>query len=139
MPFLQSISSLFSGNSSKSNPDRYNNRRSVMDSTRDAFSLPTTNAGKVHYGNGYNDGVSHAISFCCVRWWLTLDASSHNWIARRLHLVLVDVTATLTTTITLQKTCLCIPFFFPPSALTSVQLREPKFLSSLNPHIPPTP
>ncbi|AFR98136.2 glucan synthesis regulatory protein [Cryptococcus neoformans C23] len=56
MPFLQSISSLFSGNSSKSNPDRYNNRRSVMDSTRDAFSLPTTNAGKVHYGNGYNDG-----------------------------------------------------------------------------------
>ncbi|WWC57898.1 uncharacterized protein I303_100433 [Kwoniella dejecticola CBS 10117] len=50
MPFLRSISNFFAGSSgANASSSRTNNRRSVMDSTVDAFSLPTAQ-GK--YGDG---------------------------------------------------------------------------------------
>ncbi|WVQ81032.1 hypothetical protein IAT38_003139 [Cryptococcus sp. DSM 104549] len=57
MSFFQSLSSFFSGTPSASSSSRHAHRQSVMNSTIDAFSLPTTsgNAG-MRYGNGYSDG-----------------------------------------------------------------------------------
>nr|ODO04345.1 glucan synthesis regulatory protein [Cryptococcus depauperatus CBS 7855] len=59
MPFLQSFSSFFAGNSSSAPSNQYTNRRSIMNSTLDAFSLPTTNQ---QYGSGYGDALDSASS-----------------------------------------------------------------------------
>ncbi|WWC67041.1 uncharacterized protein I206_100948 [Kwoniella pini CBS 10737] len=57
MPFLQSISSFFAGSSSTNgSSSRTANRRSVMDSTTDAFSLPTAQGIRYGNGTGYGDG-----------------------------------------------------------------------------------
>ncbi|WWC85598.1 uncharacterized protein L201_000462 [Kwoniella dendrophila CBS 6074] len=58
MPFLQSISNFFGGNSAtNASSSRGSNRRSVMNSTMDAFSLPTAQGG-MRYGNepSYGNG-----------------------------------------------------------------------------------
>ncbi|WRT63436.1 uncharacterized protein IL334_000341 [Kwoniella shivajii] len=58
MPFLQSLSNFFAGNpGANASSSRGANRRSVMNSTMDAFSLPTAQGGS-RYGNGtgYGEG-----------------------------------------------------------------------------------
>ncbi|WWD22298.1 hypothetical protein CI109_106789 [Kwoniella shandongensis] len=61
MPILRSISNFFSGGSDNNAAysSRHANRRSVMNSTIDAFSLPTTSGAGTRYanGNGYGDGT----------------------------------------------------------------------------------
>ncbi|KAK8845350.1 hypothetical protein IAR55_006063 [Kwoniella newhampshirensis] len=61
MPLFRSISNFFSGGSNNGAPSssRHANRRSVMNSTIDAFSLPTTTGVGTRYanGNGYGGNI----------------------------------------------------------------------------------
>ncbi|WVF66238.1 hypothetical protein IAT40_000978 [Kwoniella sp. CBS 6097] len=63
MPLLQSISNFFSGNSgANASSSRGANRRSVMDSTIDAFSLPTAHGGSRYTANYADGGLPQADS-----------------------------------------------------------------------------
>ncbi|WVR03364.1 hypothetical protein IAU60_000355 [Kwoniella sp. DSM 27419] len=56
MPLLQSLSNFFSGNAgANASSSRATNRRTVMNSTLDAFTLPTAHGG-MRYPNSYSDG-----------------------------------------------------------------------------------
>jgi hypothetical protein len=65
MPFLQSFASLFSGQQPKASSSRHQARRSIINSTMDAFSLPVANKG--FRGDAIVSRLANKLSTLAVR------------------------------------------------------------------------